>query len=909
MAKEKDKSLIRVGARQLVEAVHRTGGLSILTYHQISGQTGTRTHQAFARSLEADFLHFDVFKEYPLKFTWLANDISNDKPNDKPGESEETQTTQTSAQSTNTSTQSEQSEQSAQSAPPPQPQQKIRGIEINGRADVLMIPSQDKRAISLRHLMNDEQDEPDTPFMIEVKTVGGPLDQVPEDGEPMHWNQALLYTYLYWVEQQANGVAVPASLPYALAYVSAETLEAAFKIRHTTWEQAAEWFNGTCKAYLEAARTQEDWAAKRDLSIKQMKFPYPQVRSGQETFISRVYESIDRRTPLLAQAPTGTGKTMSTLFPAIKQLLNPDFFHIFYLTAKTSTRHVAEQALRDLRRNSGLILRSITLRAKESMCLCPELYCDTALCPYATQYYDHLPEALQALLPVQALSPDLLMEAGETHKVCPFELSLDLALYCDVIIGDYNHAFDPKVQLIRFFAPDAGQHILLIDEAHNLVDRSRDMYSATLEGSDFFVLQSLFPSDKSYAARLNQAVCDYFTELQVAMAKAEAGFDVLEGQRVDEASPDDDEVQVYVEPSEPIRVLQDENFRATNVPLRRLGELLMPWVMHMREQIDAINDNRQRRKLIEMIAQAKFFLRVQDEYWSPSYIAAVRVNKKGLAIRLICLDVSEKLSETYMNRHAAVFFSATLSPLSYFSINFCGRKQDNRPDTLLLPSPFPPENLQVLVANFLNTTYKRREESKAALAKAIALAILLKKGQQLVFFPSFAYMDLILPLLRKMLAGQEITWQIQERQMNLRARQKFLDAFSHPETGETVIGVAVLGGIFGEGIDLVGDKLTGVTIVGVGLPQLSPERNIMREYYDEMYQGGFLFAYLYPGFNKVLQAAGRLIRSEEDKGFLLLLDERYGTRSYRDLFPEEWIVEEVRDLHQLKHRLTEEQNP
>lgn len=825
--------------------MHRTGGLSVLTYHQLSGQTGTRTHQAFASLLRSEYLHYDVQKEYPLKHIWH---------------------TVAGADGTGGT-------------------QVISGLEINGRADVLLTPAEDPRVVSFAHFAN----EPETSFVIEVKTVAGPLEQVPQEGEAIHWHQAMLYTYLYWAEQEALDREIPELIPYALAYVSAETLEAAFKVREITWPELEAWFNGTCEAYLAQAVRLSDWLQERDASIQEMTFPYPQLRPGQEELISRVEESILRRTPLIAQAPTGTGKTMSTLFPAIKQLPNPEFDHIFYLTAKTSTRRVAEQALRDLRSESNLHLRSITLRAKESMCLCPELYCDTALCPYATSYYDHLPDAMRELMPVPELSPELLMAAGEKYKVCPFELSLDMALACDVIIGDYNHAFDPKVQLIRFFAPDAGQQILLVDEAHNLVDRSRDMYSATLESQEFFVLQSLFPNENMYAARINGAVCEYFSKLQASMEKGEPAWDQLE------TAPE----------GQTMRVLQDENFRASNMPPRQLAELLVPWVQHMREQIENFQDSRQRRKLIEMIAQAKFFLRVVDEYWSSAYIAAARTTKQGLAIRLICLDVSEKLSETYMNRHAAVFFSATLSPISYFSINFCGRKPDNRPDTLQLPSPFPPENLQVLVASFLPTTYRKREESKAALAKAIALAILLKKGQQFVFFPSFAYLEMVMPLLQKMLAGQNIRWQVQTRSMNQKARAQFLEAFDHPERGETVIGVAVLGGIFGEGIDLVGDKLTGVSIVGVGLPQLSPERNIMREYYDEMYQGGFLFAYLYPGFNKVLQAAGRLIRSEEDTGFLLLLDERYGTRAYRELFPEEWIVEEVKDLRQLKDRLTD----
>lgn len=847
-----DKSIIRIGARQLVETVYRSGGLSILSYHQLSGLTGTRTHQAFAAGLREEFLHFEVEHEYSLKHIWQEEDGAAARAAQLAGNA-------------------------------------ITGMEVNGRADVLLKPSADKRAVSFRHFDN----EPDNPFIIEVKTVAGPLDQVPENGEEMHWLQAKLYSYMYWSEQSKQGADPPSVVPYALAYVSAETLDAAFKLREDSWSDLEDWFRETCLVYLTQARNLADWLEKRNESIRELRFPYSKLRDGQAELIHQVYESISRLTPLLAQAPTGTGKTMSVLFPAIKQLLKPAFEHVFYLTAKTSTRRAAEQALQDMRRESGLLLRSITLQAKESMCLAPELYCDTALCPYAVHYYDHLPDALRDLWPVQELNASLIMAAGESRQVCPFELSLDLALACDVIIGDYNHAFDPRIQLERFFGVGTSQHILLVDEAHNLVDRSREMYSATLDGADFFLLQSLFPSEHSRSARLTAQLCEYFLALQTAIEGGKDGWDELE------KAPE----------GQDMRVLTQDKFRAINVPLRELAALLLPWMQHMREEIEHFQDARHRRKLVELIGTAKFFLRIVDEFWSPSYIACARVSPKGLAIRLICLDVSEMLSKTYINKHACVFFSATLSPVSYFSVNFCGRARDNRPDTLLLPSPFPPENLQVIVGDFISTIYKKRGESAADLAKAIALAILLKRGQQFVFFPSFAYLEQIMPLLEKMLSGQNIRWQIQSRHMNLLSREHFLKAFDHPDRGETVIGVAVLGGIFGEGIDLVGDKLSGVTIVGVGLPQLSPERNIMREYYDEVYQGGFLFAYLYPGLNKVLQAAGRLIRSEEDQGFLLLLDQRYGTPAYRELLPDEWEITEAKSLKELKALLAEGQNP
>lgn len=843
------KQIIHVAARQLVESVYRSGGLSLLSYHQLSARQGTRTHQAFAARLRDEYLHFEVEHEYSLKKTWVLDEHFN-----LPAGSEDY----------------------------------ISGIEISGRADVLLSPQKDKRVQSFSHFAK----EPEEPFVIEVKTVAAALDRLPDDGEMIHWQQARLYSFMYWELAAEQGDPLPEKASYALAYVSAETLECRYFLHEEAMTSLRQWFYDTCSAYLLRARNAALRLEERNESLLRLSFPYASLRAGQEELIRLTYEMIKRRTPLLAQAPTGIGKTMSVLYPAVKELLNPEFSHIFYLTAKTSTRQVAEQALQDMRSQNAARLRSVTLAAKESLCLKPELYCDTAVCPYAVAYYDHLPAALDALWPLDEINPEILTQTGEKYKLCPFELSLDASLDCDVIIGDYNHAFDPRIKLERYFSPESGRQILLLDEAHNLVDRSREMYSCTLESKDFSYFQAIF-GEKNYAAALTKEVSDYFAALSAAIQAGEPGWDKLE----------------QAAEGESLRVLSQDNFRAIREPLKELAERLQPWVRHMRDQIENFNDPRQRRKMVELIGQAKFFLRITDEFWSKAYISCARLSRRGLAIRLICLDVSEKLGETFLNKHASVFFSATLSPMSYFSMNFCGSQRDNRPEMLKLPSPFPPENLQVIICDFISTLYRSRQGSAPLLAKALALAILLKKGQQFIFFPSFAYMEMVLPLMQKMLSEQPISWVIQTRSMSREAREGFLASFDHPEKGRTVIGAAVLGGIFAEGIDLVGDKLSGVSIVGVGLPQLSPERNIMREYYDATYHGGFEYAYLYPGINKVLQAAGRLIRSENDQGFLLLIDERYMRPAYRTLLPEEWQIETASDLRALKDLLAEGKNP
>ena len=848
----RDPNVVKIGARYLIETLYKTGSINQIAYSGLSAREGTRTHQVFSNKLREEYRSYEVYSEFTLNYRGFYNGVNLSAEFDPSYNQDNTP---------------------------------LDGLEVNGRADLLLIPVQDENT----YTFNDFDDELETPFIMEVKTVNRPLDGIPHDGEAIHWNQAKIYTFMYWNEKLLKGEEIPAEIPFALAYVSVETLECKFLFDYIDWNDLNQWFMETAYSYLNLAVNIQKRLDMRDASIASMTFPYDNMRDGQSTLMEQAYNSIGRITPLLAQAPTGIGKTIATLYPAIQQLASGNFSHIFYLTAKTSTRVVAEAALNDLRKKSALNIRSITLTAKEKIC---PYHKDSADCPYSINYYDNLPDALEELWPVQELNADIIIQASEKHKVCAFELSLDLAVHCDVIIGDYNHAFDPRVRLDRFFGRGAGSQILLVDEAHNLVDRSREMYSATLDSASFNYALTLIPSENMRIYTDTQDIMKYFNRIDSAIKMDEDGFDDLE------KSVDDF----------PIRVVKTEDFRATTAPLKNLANMLIPWVQEARKLLDMLNNPKQERFLIKLISEAKFFTRVIDEFWSDAYISAARNTKQGLFIKIICLDVSKQLAETYVNEHAAVFFSATLRPMEYFIANFCGTERDNRPDTLDLSSPFPPENLQVYVSSYVQTTYKMRQQTANALAKTLALTILLKRGQQFIYFPSFAYMDMISPMLKKILNSQDVIWLEQKRQMNTKERQDFLEAFAKPKPGKTLIGLVVLGGIFGEGIDLVGDSLTGISIVSVGLPQLSPERNIMSEYYDYTYQQGFNFAYLYPAINKILQASGRLIRSEEDSGFIQLIDERYAGPNYRLLLPEEWNIQEVKSIAELKEVLSEDNN-
>lgn len=846
-----DNNTIHVAARNLVETLYRSGSINQINYSSLSAREGTRTHQAFANKIKSEFRNYDINSEIKLETTYnFTSNISNEN-----------------------STFAFQKKSFS-----------IDALEISGRADLLLQPIHDKNNISFFNF----EENPEEDFIIEVKTVNRPLSEIPYEGEKIHWLQSKIYTYMYWNAKIKAGHEIPASIPYALAYVSVESLECDFKFKYINWEDLKSWFIETCNKYMNMALSIKEREDRRDLSIENMEFPYTQVRSGQEDLMEEVYRNIQTITPLIAQAPTGTGKTISVLYPAIKQLINHKFEHIFYLTAKTSTRAAAENAIEDLRRNSGLFLRSITLMAKEQIC---PYHKESTDCPYSLNYYDNLPDALEDLWPIQDLNADIIKKVSEKHKVCAFELSLDASLHCDVIICDYNHVFNPRIQLERYFSKQAQSQIVLVDEAHNLIDRSRDMYSATLDKEYFNYVKTLLPNENMRLFSYNEYIINYLSKLDHAIIESKDGFDELELDSKYSDSPQN------------LRVVQAENFRATNSKLSNLNEALLAWVQHARNFLEDIIDPKAHRKLIEIIGEVKFFTRITDEFWSDAYIACARKFKNSIYLKLICLDTSTEISKTYINKHAAVFFSATLTPMEYFAFNFCGSERDNRPNTLSLYSPFPPENLEVFIADYVKTTYKDRKTSAAQVAKTLALSILLKGGQQFVYFPSFAYIDLVVPLLKKILKGRNILWVEQERNMSQSDRQKFLDKFAKPDSDKIVVGIVVLGGIFGEGIDLVGDTLTGVSIVSVGIPQVSPERNIMSEYYDYKFHNGFNFAYLYPAISKILQAAGRLIRSETDTGFILLIDERYNKPQYRQLLPENWEIETANNMSELKELL------
>lgn len=834
---------IQVACRSLAEFVHRDGGLSPISFSQLDAGSATRTHQAFYRSLHEQFPTAQIRSEVSVRGRYTGDDLT---------------------------------------------------LALNGRADIVL------------EIENENQN-----VALEVKTVGVPIDQVNDQGLAVHWAQVAIYAWLL-IQDDGSAREENQLIRYALAYVSREDLSCLIIYRERRFSELESWFHDTCRAYLSFAKKQKAYQDRSIATIRALRFPYPSLRDGQRQFMERVLKNLRSRTALLVEAPTGTGKTMSTLYPAIKGLASGLHKQVFYLTAKNSTREIARESINALR-EAGLFMRSVTMTAKEKLCLEPEIYCDTERCPYAREYYKKIGPALNDALGAQDFESNLILELAKKHRVCPFELQLDISLYSDVVICDYNYAFDPRVKLERFFVDPVFSYALLVDEAHNLPDRAREMFSAQLRETELQVALNALKQVDRRAASVLEPIAFYFAQLKYAIrptglnpSQAKAAGSVADTDPGEVSSAEGhlgEEMRAaawpLVEDDIPAeQIMKSGDFRAGRFQavslIRKLG-----YACHLlRELLDDLDDYKVKQDVMAFYFSARFFLRVAEEFWSDRYITTAKHEQGGLVLSELCLDSSDRIVSVYRDRHSAVFFSATLTPLNYFTREFGGARTEDTPQTMVLASPFPRENLLLAVDSHIETTYKERKHSQIELARSIALGIIRAGGNSLVFFPSYSYMQQILPLVRRMIEKHPIDIINQVAQMSDGQRRAFLNRFQG-SASKPVAGFAVLGGVFGEGIDLTGERLKAVIVVGVGLPQISPEREIMQQYYGTQQLGGFQFAYLYPGFNKVMQAAGRLIRSENDSGFILLIDKRYEKAEYRQLFPRDWDPQFCNSLEEL----------
>ncbi len=699
--------------------------------------------------------------------------------------------------------------------------------------------------LTIRGRIDGVLTKPDGILIEEIKSHTEPWSG---QADPLHWAQGKIYGFLYLQKQPFENIEIQ------LTYLDLRS-EALTVFRQTFTSGAlAEFFVEVTGAYLAWVREYLQWCDIRDQSLREARFPFANYRRGQRSLAVTAYRTLMNAGRTFLSAPTGIGKTISVLFPAIKALADGKVEKIFYLTAKTIGRMAAENALNDLRAG-GMRLRAVTLTARDKICFAETRPCDVATCPFALGYFDRVPAALRQALTREVLDRPAIEEVARQHQVCPYALSLEIIRWTDLIICDYNYVFDPKVFLRRYFTEESGASALLVDEAHNLADRARDMFSADLDRAQLAEVKRAVQAEAPACARMLDRALRAWTALR----------------RADPDAPEMDPDRSFACPEAPadlVRKLQDflreaESWLARNQPASY------------------------REALLELYFRVTGFVRTADLY-DERYVTLFESFGPQGRVRLFCLDPSLLLQKALRRGQGAVFFSATLTPLEYFREVLGGMPEDA---ALQLASPFPTDHLCVLVEDQIQTHLRGRSASYDQVADAIAAVVRARNGNYLVYFPSYEYLNRVHDRFRVL--HPDLATLAQTPAMTEPKRAGFIGEF-HPERPAPLVGFAVLGGLFGEGIDLVGDRLIGAIIVGVGLPQLCLERDLIRDYYQERNGQGFEYAYTYPGMNRVLQAAGRVIRSESDRGVILLIDARFGQSRYQSLFPNWWPTQTVR---------------
>ena len=673
----------------------------------------------------------------------------------------------------------------------------------------------------------------------EIKGVLRELDRVQEPAG-IHLAQAKCYASMVAEQEGLDEIGVQ------MTYCQMETEEVKrFQYSYRSNELKV-WFDEVIRQYEKWAKFQIEWRKARNASVKGIEFPFP-YRKGQRDLAVSVYRTILRKKKLFIQAPTGVGKTISTVFPAVKAVGEELGEKIFYLTAKTITRTVAEQAFETLR-EQNLKFKVITLTAKEKICFCEETSCNPDDCPYAKGHFDRVNDAVYELLMQEdVMSREVLEAQARKHKVCPFEMALDVSTWVDGVICDYNYVFDPDARLKRFFAEGgAGGYLFLIDEAHNLVERGRQMYSAELCKEDFLAVKKLVKGEAPRFAKRLEA-CN---KILLAMKKECENYKVLDN-------------------------------------ISHFGIQLMNVLSETDRYLEECVDKEVRETVLDFYFQVRSFLNIYDGL-DENYVVYTEYQENGrFVLKLFCVNPAANLQKCLDKGNSAVFFSATLLPIQYYK-RLLSTEKDNY--AVYIDSSFDTKKRLLMNGVDVSTRYAMRSrEMYQRYATYIFRVVKAKMGNYLIFFPSYRFMEDVYQEFTQLLASdeEEMELVIQQKHMDEEERENFLRAFEMGRE-KSLIGFGVLGGIFSEGIDLTNEKLIGTLIIGTGLPQVCNEREILKSYFDQKGLYGFDYAYRYPGMNKVLQAAGRVIRTEDDRGVILLLDERFQREKGKEIFPKEW---------------------
>ena len=676
----------------------------------------------------------------------------------------------------------------------------------------------------------------------EIKTTAVPEEEICEDMNPCHWAQGMVYGAIYSAQESLSAVDV------RLTYYQIDTDRILRFVRHFSRQELEQFLHKLLHRYLPWAQRQLAWQETRSGSLTAMRFPFEAYRPGQRALAGEVWRACTaapskKGTRLFCQAPTGIGKTMSALFPALKAMGSGCGEKLFYLTARNTTQAAAEDAIARLRAvQPDLALRSVTLTAKEKACLHPDAEghpaCLPEVCPFANGYYDRIKNALAALLDGSGqFSRAALADTARQFTVCPFELGLDLSEWCDVVIGDYNYLFDPVVHLKRFF-DTSGDWLFLIDEAHNLPDRARAMYSARF-------CKSSLTDAKRTLGKGKSALKTALTKADKAMREARQACVRLAPRRHAEDAPGEPaQTSLLPESDAPAFALPEPLYAQDGtVFLQELPATLLTPLRAVQAPLQAwLEDNPEadaHPQMLELYFAVQDLVRAAERYDS-HFVTQLTARGSELELQLLCLDPALFVDASLSTGRSAALFSATLTPPAYYrSVLGCA---DAR--AVALESPFPAGNLGLFCLPGISTRYRDRERSVQSVSDALARLAQSRVGNYLAFFPSYAYLRQVQEDFAARYPG--ISTLVQESGLDDAARAAFLARFE-PDPAHTLLGFAVMGGIFGEGVDLAGDRLIGCAIVGVGLPQVNPRQEMLRRYYDAQNGAGFDYAYRYPG--------------------------------------------------------------
>ena len=713
------------------------------------------------------------------------------------------------------------------------------------------------------------------PMIDEIK---GTYRELVRMKEPVgvHLAQAKCYAAIY------SGMKHCPSINVRMSYCNIETEEMKYFDSSYSYEEITTWFKGLITDYLKWSDFEYNWAILRTSSIKAVQFPFS-YREGQKDLAAAVYRTIVHEKKLFLEAPTGTGKTITTVFPTVKAMGEGKISKLFYLTAKTITRTVAEEAFDTLRSLQGLRFKTATITARDKICFLneEERNCNPEACPYAKGHYDRINDAIYDLLISEdSFNREKIVEYATKHQVCPFEMALDMSLFADGIICDYNYVFDPFVYLRRFFADGIGgkkDYVFLVDETHNLLDRGRDMYSAFLRKESFLELKNTIkefhPSIAGHLDKCNRALLELKRQCD--------GCRIL------------------------------TSIEGVINPLNRLSGIIS-------EYLENHQEGPCREDILLFYFDISRFLTIYDLV-DDHYVMYSEFAENGdFLVRLFCADPSRNLASCMEKGKSSILFSATLLPIQYYKKLLGGTDEDFE---IYAKSIFDPKKLGIFIGNDVTSKYSERSENQYAnIAAYIDSVTKARGGNYLIFFPSHQFLEEVYYAYEENFYDEEQTELLVQRDyMSEESREAFLDRFSvgnnmdlsniihmdlEIEEDKNILGFCVMGGIFSEGIDLKYDSLIGVIVVGTGIPMVCNEREILRGFFEDRGVDGFDYAYRYPGMNKVLQAAGRVIRTEEDEGVVTLLDNRFNQSSYRSLFPREWKGAKMVSTKTVKSEIT-----